>query len=121
VPAPVLTGAEIVAVQSLVRSVPVAEHVLRYAVKLIRASRDGSVPQVGQYLAWGAGPRAGQYLVLGAKARAIMAGRPTPDVEDVRAVALPVLRHRLVTNFRAEADGVSADDLVGRLLEAVAP
>jgi MoxR-like ATPase len=69
---------------------------------------------------WGAGPRAGQYLVLGAKARAIMAGRTTPSIDDVRSVALPVLRHRLVTNFHAEADGVAADDLVRRLLEAVA-
>jgi len=119
-PAPVLTGADILAIQSLVKSVPVAEQVLRYAVRLIRASRDGKLPQIGQYLSWGAGPRAGQYLILGAKARAIMAGRTTPDIEDVRAVAYPVLRHRLVTNFHAEADGVTTDDLVARLLETVA-
>jgi len=120
-PEQVLTGPEIVAIQALVKSVPVAESVLGYAVRLARASRDGKLPQVGQYLSWGAGPRAGQYLILGAKARAIMAGRTTPEVDDVRAVALPVLRHRLVTNFHAEADGVSTDDLVRRLLEAVAP
>jgi MoxR-like ATPase len=120
VPAQVLTGSEIVAIQSLVRSVPVSEHVLRYAVRLIRASRDERIPQVGQYLSWGAGPRAGQYLILGAKARAVMTGRTTPDIEDVRAVAFPVLRHRLVTNFHAEADGVTTDDLVKRLLDAVA-
>ncbi len=118
-PAQVLTGAEIVAVQGLVRRVPVARNVLEYAVRLARASRDPHLPQVGQYLSWGAGPRAGQYLVLGAKARSIMAGRTTPGIEDVRAVALPVLRHRLVTNFRAEADGVTTDELVKRLLEAV--
>ena len=112
---------EIVAIQQLVKSVPVSESVLRYAVRLIRASRDEKLPEIGQYLSWGAGPRAGQYLILGAKARAIMTGRTTPGVEDVRAVALPVLRHRLVTNFHAEADGVTTDDLVGRLLDAVAP
>lgn len=121
VPEQILTGAEIVAIQQLVKSVPVSESVLRYAVRLIRASRDEKLPEIGQYLSWGAGPRAGQYLILGAKARAIMTGRTTPGVEDVRAVALPVLRHRLVTNFHAEADGVTTDDLVGRLLDAVAP
>ena len=121
VPEQILTGAEIVAIQQLVKSVPVSEGVLRYAVRLIRASRDEKLPEIGQYLSWGAGPRAGQYLILGAKARAIMSGRTTPGVEDVRAVALPVLRHRLVTNFHAEADGVTTDDLVGRLLDAVAP
>jgi MoxR-like ATPase len=121
VPQQILTGAEIVAIQQLVKSVPVSENVLRYAVRLIRASRDEKLPEIGQYLSWGAGPRAGQYLILGAKARAIMTGRTTPGVEDVRAIALPVLRHRLVTNFHAEADGVTTDDLVGRLLDAVAP
>ncbi len=120
-PAQVLSGADIVAMQQLVRSVPVSEGVLRYAVSLIWASRDEKLPEVGQYLSWGAGPRAGQYLILGAKARAIMSGRTTPDVEDVRAMAPPVLRHRLVTNFHAEADGVTTDELVRRLLDAVGP
>jgi MoxR-like ATPase len=120
-PAQVLTGAEIVATQALVKSVPVSEGVLRYAVRLIRASRDEGLPQVGKYLSWGAGPRAGQYLILGAKARAVMSGRTTPDIEDVRSIAPPVLRHRLVTNFHAEADGVTTDELVARLLDAVAP
>jgi len=118
-PAQVLSGADIVAMQQLVKSVPVSESVLRYAVRLIRASRDEKLPEVGQYLSWGAGPRAGQYLILGAKARAIISGRTTPGVEDVRAMAPPVLRHRLVTNFHAEADGVTTDDLVRRLLGAV--
>ena len=120
-PAQVLAGSDIVAIQQLVKSVPVSEGVLRYAVRLIRASRDEKLPQVGQYLSWGAGPRAGQYLILGAKARAIMNGRTTPGVDDVRAIAPPVLRHRLVTNFHAEADGVTTDELVRRLLDAVAP
>jgi MoxR-like ATPase len=120
-PAQVLAGPDIVAIQRLVKSVPVSESVLRYAVRLIRASRDEKLPNVGQYLSWGAGPRAGQYLILGAKARAIMSGRTTPGVEDVRAIAPPVLRHRLVTNFHAEADGVTTDELVRRLLDAVAP
>jgi len=117
----VLKGAEIVEIQKLVRKVPVSESVLGYAVRLARASRDGGVDGVGEYLSWGAGPRAGQYLVLGAKARAVMHGRTTPDIEDVRAVAYPVLRHRLVTNFHAEADGVTTDELVKRLLDTVAP
>jgi MoxR-like ATPase len=107
-PAQVLAGSDIVAMQQLVKSVPVAEGVLRYAVRLIRASRDAGLPNVGQYLSWGAGPRAGMH------------GRTTPGVDDVRAIAPPVLRHRLVTNFHAEADGVTTDDLVGRLLDVVA-
>ena len=118
-PGPVLTGAEIIDIQRLIRKVPVSERVLRYAVRLIRASRDRSLPGIGQYLSWGAGPRAGQYLILGAKTSALMAGRTTPGVEDVREMALPVLRHRLVTNFHAEADGVTTDDLIGRLLETI--
>jgi MoxR-like ATPase len=117
----VLSGEEIVEIQSLVRKVPVSENVLAYAVRLARASRDGAFEGVGEYLSWGAGPRAGQYLVLGAKARAVMQSRTTPDIEDVRAVAYPVLRHRLVTNFHAEADGVTTDELVRRLLDTVAP
>ena len=117
----VLTGAEIVEIQGLVRTVPVSENVLSYAVRLARASRDSAFEGVGEYLSWGAGPRAGQYLILGAKARAVMQGRTTPDIEDVRAVAYPVLRHRLVTNFHAEADGVSTDELVKRLLATVVP
>jgi MoxR-like ATPase len=117
----VLGGEEIVEIQGLVRKVPVSESVLSYAVRLARASRDGAFEGVSEYLSWGAGPRAGQYLVLGAKSRAVMHGRTTPDIEDVRAMAYPVLRHRLVTNFHAEADGVTTDELVKRLLDAVAP
>jgi len=120
-PARVLSGDDIIEIQQLVRRVPVSSQVLSYAVRLARGSRGGELEGIGEYLSWGAGPRAGQYLVLGAKTRAVMLGRTTPDVEDVRAVAYPVLRHRLVTNFHAEADGVSADDLVGRLLDSVQP
>ena len=118
-PEPVLTAGAIHDIQRFVRRVPVADRVLRFAVELVRASREPGLPGIGEYLAWGAGPRAGQYLVLAAKTRSLLRGETTPDTEDVRAVALPVLRHRLVTNFRAEADGVSADDLVRRLLEGV--
>ncbi len=118
-PARIIGGEEILAIQDLVRKVPVSEKVLSYGVRLVRASRDGSQGDIGKYLSWGAGPRAGQYLMLGAKTRAVMKGRSTPDIEDVRAVAWPVLRHRLVTNFHAEADGITTDELVGRLLDSV--
>lgn len=120
-PAKVLGGDEILGIQKMIMKVPVSERILAYAVRLVRASRGGDFPDVGQYLSWGAGPRAGQYLILGAKTRAIMAGRTTPDIEDIRAVARPVLRHRLVTNFHAEADGVTTEDLAGRLLDLVQP
>ncbi len=119
VPDRVLTGPEIVEIQKLIRKVPVSEQVLKYAVRLVRASRDEASSEIGKYLSWGAGPRAGQYLILGAKTRALMNGRTAPGIEDVRAVALPVLRHRLVTNFHAESDGVSADDLISMLLEKI--
>ncbi len=117
----VLEGEDIVGIQGMIRKVPVAEKILSYAVRLVRASRGNGIPGVGEYLSWGAGPRAGQYLLLGAKTRAVMKGRTAPDMEDLRAVARPVLRHRLVTNFHAEADGITTEDLVERLLEAVQP
>jgi MoxR-like ATPase len=123
-PRPVLDGAAVLAYQDLVHRVPVAENVTSYAVRLARASRVGteeSVAPAREYLAWGAGPRAAQCLILGAKTRALIDGRPTPDVEDVRALAHPVLRHRLVTNFHAEAEEVSKDRIVDLLLAEVAP
>jgi MoxR-like ATPase len=92
---------------------------LQYAIRLVRATRDDTIPQVKQYVSWGAGPRAGQNLVLGAKVRAVMDGRPIPSADDVRAIAHPVLRHRIVTNFNADADGVSTDDIIDMLLEGV--
>ncbi len=118
---PSLTSADIIDLQKLVRRIPAAEQVVEYAVKLARSSRpgDGAPDFVNEFVSWGAGPRAGQYLILGAKALAALEGRPVPSLDDVRAVAPSVLRHRLVTNFNAEAEGVSTDDVVERLLEAV--
>lgn len=117
----VLTAAEILELQELVRRVPVADGVIDYAVRLVSCSRPshaGAPEFVRNWVSWGAGPRASQYLILGAKTRAMLDGRYTPSVDDVRAVALPVLRHRIVTNFAAEAEGVRAEDIVRRLLEA---
>ncbi|MDW7996460.1 MAG: MoxR family ATPase [Bacteroidota bacterium] len=117
----VLTAADIIEYQHLIRRIPVADHVVEYAVRLVRATRpqNGVLPMVREYLRYGAGPRASQYLILGAKARAALYGRYTPSVEDVRAVSLPVLRHRLVLNFAAEADNVTPMMLVERLLSTV--
>ena len=117
----VLTGADIEVLQGLVRRAPVAEHVVRYAVRLARATRPDpdALEFIRNWVSWGAGPRASQYMILGAKARALLAGRFAPGIEDVRAVAPSVLRHRIVTNFNAEADGVRADRVVGDLLKHV--
>ncbi len=111
----------ILELQRLVRRIPVSEHVVRYAVKLARASRPGpeSASFVRDWVSWGAGPRAAQFMVLGAKARAALQGRPTPSEDDVRAMARPVLRHRIIPNFTAEADGISSLDIVAKLLDAV--
>ncbi|MDP6418536.1 MAG: MoxR family ATPase [Candidatus Krumholzibacteria bacterium] len=118
---PVLGRQDIVELQALVRRIPASEQLVEYAVRLARASRPGEdAPDfVRDFVSWGAGPRAAQYLVLGAKSLAALEGRPVPEIEDVRTVARPVLRHRLVTNFNAEAEGIRPDDLVSRLLEAV--
>jgi MoxR-like ATPase len=117
----VLGRERILELQKLVRRIPVSEHVVRYAVHLARATRPGpeSAPFVRDWVSWGAGPRAAQYLVLGAKARAALLGRPTPSEDDVRAVIRPVLRHRIIPNFTAEADGVTSLDIVAKLLETV--
>ncbi|WP_236607647.1 AAA family ATPase [Sandaracinus amylolyticus] len=120
-PTAVLTREEILDLQALVPRVPVAPHVIEHAVKLVRLSRpeeSGAPDFVKSYVAFGAGPRASQALVMGAKARAVLDGRFAAEVEDVRALATPVLRHRIVASFRAEAEGVRAADLVQRLLEA---
>ena len=112
---PVLTADELVALQHLVRRLPAPPTLVRYAVALARSTRPGAdeaTPEVRRFVSWGAGPRASQYLVLGAKARAAMDGRPVPDLDDVRAVALPVLRHRVVVNFQGEAEGVSPERLI---------
>lgn len=114
----ILTGEEIRDLQRLVRRVPVPGHVLEFAIRLARSTRptDGSAEYVRNWVSWGAGPRASQYLILGAKTRAILRGKYAPETDDVRAVAQPVLRHRIVTNFNAEADGVSAADVVEKLV-----
>ena len=114
----ILTGDEIMDLQRLVRRVPVPDHILEYAIRLARSTRpaDGGREYVRSWVSWGAGPRASQYLILGAKTRAILRGKYAPETEDVRAVAQPVLRHRIVTNFNAEADGVSAADVVEKLV-----
>jgi MoxR-like ATPase len=116
----VLIGKEILAYQDLVRRVPVADNVIDYAVRLVTRSRpksDSSPQFIKDWLSWGAGPRASQYLILGAKTRAILSGRHTPDISDVRYMARPVLRHRLLPNFNAEADGVLTIDIVDRLVK----
>ncbi len=114
-----LSAEEILAMSHLVRRVPIADHLSRYAISLARQTRGGEgVPEiVEQYVSWGAGPRASQFLVLAGKARAALAGRHCVEAEDLRAVAAPVLRHRIVTNFNAEADGVTADDVIAALVE----
>jgi MoxR-like ATPase len=120
---PVLNAERILALQRIVRRVPAADHVVRFALRLARMTRPGKdgVPQfVRDYVSWGAGPRASQYMVLGAKARAALHGRFCAGVEDVQAAAFPVLRHRIVTNFNAEAEGVKPDDIIRRLIETVA-
>ncbi len=118
----VMSAETIKSLQQLVRRVPVAEHVISYAVSLARATRpseNSPLPYIKDWVSWGAGPRAGQYLILGAKCRALLEGRPTPAIDDVRAVARPVFRHRIVTSFNAEADGISTLDIVERLLTDV--
>lgn len=115
----VLDGEEIIAYQDLLRRVPVADNVVDYAVRLTTRTRPKSdqAPQfIRDWLSWGAGPRASQYLILGAKTRALLSGRHTPDINDVKEMAGPVLRHRIVPNFNAEADGVSAIEIVQRLV-----
>jgi MoxR-like ATPase len=115
----VLSGEEIIFYQNLVRRVPVADNVIEFAVRLATKTRPKTdhAPQfIRDWLSWGAGPRASQYLILGAKTRALLTGRHTPDIDDVRSMAIPVLRHRIVPNFNAEADGVTALDIVQRLV-----
>jgi MoxR-like ATPase len=119
---PLLDAAAILRLQDVVRQVVVADHVFSYAVDLVRATRpkESDAPKfIPDLIAWGAGPRASQYLILGGKARAILHGRLHVTTEDIREVALPVLRHRLVTTFNADADGVTTDAVIGRLLQTV--
>ena len=118
----ILSGADILGLQEIVRKVPVADHVSRYAVRLARMTRRGKdeVPDfIRDYVSWGAGPRASQYLVLAGKARAVLHGRYYVSTDDIKMVAGPVLRHRIVTNFNAEAEGLKPDDIVQRLIKVV--
>ncbi|QDU19509.1 AAA family ATPase [Urbifossiella limnaea] len=117
---PVLDGQQIMDIQHLVRKVPVGDHVIHYCLALVRQTRIGEpgVPKfVKEWLSWGAGPRAVQNLILGAKARALLYGRPHVTTEDVKALAYPVLRHRILTNFTAASEGVTTDTVIKRLLE----
>jgi len=117
---PVLTAEEILELQKLVRQVPVSDHVIRYALALVRQTRvrERGIPEfVREHLNWGAGPRAVQFLILGGKARALLQGRTYVTCEDIQALAKPVLRHRLVLSFTAESEGVTADDLIERLID----
>jgi MoxR-like ATPase len=119
----VATGEEIERARLLVREIPAAENVIDFAARLVRASRPGGDAPVGdfvqQWVRWGAGPRAGQSLLLAGKARAVLQGRPAVSLDDIRAVAAPVLRHRLLVNFQAEAEGIDAEAVVARLLAHV--
>jgi MoxR-like ATPase len=115
---PVMTAEEIVYFQNLVRRVPVADNVYEYAVGLVSRTRPNTERAhewSNRYLSWGAGPRASQYLIIGAKANALLKGKLSPDIEDVQEVALPILRHRLVRNYTAEAEGISIEKIIHEL------
>ncbi len=116
----IISRNDLVQYQDLVRRVPIADNVVDFAVNLVSKTRpksDKSSSTIKEWIDWGAGPRASQYLVLGAKAKAILDGRPAPEIDDIKAMAKPVLRHRLITNFNAEAEGLSTDDILIKLLE----
>lgn len=118
-PQPVISGQEISFYQQLIRKMPVADNVVEYAVRLAAKTRPGTAEAtetVNSFLSWGAGPRASQYLIIGAKCHAALEGKYSPDIEDVRAVALPILRHRIVRNYKAEAEGFTVEKLVSGLL-----
>ena len=115
----VISREEILEYQGLVRRVPVAENVIEYAVDLVNATRPGenSKDFINEWIDWGAGPRASQYLILGAKAKAVLNSRPTAEIDDVKALALPVLRHRVLPNFNAEAEGMKVNDILKKLIK----
>ncbi len=120
----VINGEKIIQMQDLVRRVPVSSHVIGFAVKLVRSSRPGeseALPFVKEWVEWGAGPRASQYLIMAAKARAVMQGGYVASVEDVKAVIPSILRHRIITNFKAQAEGITSLQIIERLLEEVKP
>lgn len=120
-PEVVLSANEILFFQNLVRKIPVPENVYKYAVSLVTKTRprtSHAIAWTNEYLTWGAGPRASQYLIIGAKCHAILNGKYSPDIEDVKAVATAVLRHRIVRNYKAEAEGITVEEIVYKLLEA---
>lgn len=115
----VLSAEEIVFFQDLIRKISVADNVIEYAVKLVNKTRlnsEFSSEEAKKYLLWGAGPRASQYLIIGAKCHAAINGKFSPDIEDVKAIAVPILRHRLVLNYKAEAEGISVEEIIKRIL-----
>jgi len=115
----VLTSEEIIYFQQLIRKIPVADNVYEYAVKLAASTRpntDLATDKVNQFVNWGAGPRASQYLIIGAKCHAAISGKFSPDIEDIRAVAEPILRHRIVRNYKAEAEGITVEDIIAELI-----
>jgi len=119
---PLFDGADVLRFHQLVRSVPIAEEMVRYAVRLASASRPrqaGTPGFINDWVNWGAGTRAGQFLVLGAKARALLQGRAFVSIDDLQALAAPTLRHRILLNYRAEAEGIRVDDVVQKLLATV--
>lgn len=116
----IITGEELIAFQDLVRKVPVADNVINYAVKIVGKTRpktESAPKYIKDWVSWGAGPRASQYLILAAKTKAVMDGRFSPGIDDVKAALVPVLRHRIITNFNAEADGISSVDVIANLLK----
>ena len=115
----VISKDDIITLQKLISRIPVADNVVEYAVNLVTSTRPGksSKEYINEWIDWGAGPRASQYLIMGAKARAALDGRPTPNIEDVKSLAIPVLRHRLIPNFNAEAEGMKVDDIISKLLD----
>jgi MoxR-like ATPase len=115
----IISADEILFFQDLVRRIPVTDNLLAYAVKLVNKTRpnQANTPELVQkYLSWGAGPRASQYLIIGAKCHALVHGKFSPDIEDVKAIAISVLRHRIVRNYKAEAEGYSVDKIINELL-----
>jgi MoxR-like ATPase len=116
---PVISGEEIVFYQQLIRKMPVTDNVIEYAVKLVSKTRPGgeNAPEmINQFLSWGAGPRASQNLVVAAKCHAALNGKYSPDIEDIKAVAVPILRHRIVRNYKAEAEGYTVEKIVDSIL-----
>jgi MoxR-like ATPase len=119
---PLFTGEDVLRFHDLVRKVPIAQDLIRYAVRLAAGSRprqQGTPDFVNEWISWGAGLRAGQFLVLGAKVRALLQGRSHVAIEDIQTLAYPALRHRILLNYRAEAEGVTVESVIGKLLEAV--